>query len=898
MPIIDEFYYKQPPLAFVDDLKRPYYEKKAETFSRTVREEGEVDISGVYLSQKFPDPEGLLETVYSEFERFSKLFEIFGERYPIIIKQSPVRGFESFRIEAKEDNCVITAEDTEGVRRALISVMDELVKREGAFLPTEKIEKRAVIKTRITRGFFSPTNRPPKNRDELMDDVDYYPDEYLNRLAHDGINGIWIYTRFSDLMESPYMPEYGKDGERRREKLRRVAKKCKKYGIKVYIFAIEPFNLTPELAKKHPDMLGADPLINEYFPVCPSSEGGAKYIVDMAERIFRALPEIAGFIDITYGERMTSCVTSPTYHTCPRCSKKPKGEVLADVVNLIREGIRRAGTGAEMISWTYGHRLWEHSDIREYVRKCDSDVSIMQNFEDMGYPEQLGKTRIAVDYWLSYVGPSPMFEITADEAVKTKKELYAKMQICCSHELATVPYIPAPGIIYDKFKEALAVGVTGVVECWYFGNYPSLMSKAAGELSFVTDKEQTKEEFIFDLSAKLYGKSRADEVKKAFLLFENAYKNYPVNVMFSYYGPIHDGIVWRLRLKPADKCLSRSWQLLDVPDGDKISECLWYGHTLNEAIALTDVMQRDWGEGVPHLAAVSETELYPLALAISLLFKSGNNVLRFYSLRDALGKGYADPRVTLSEMEKIVFEEIESSRKMISLCERDSRLGYHSEAEGFKFFPEKLASRIEYLENLLKTEFSEVRERIERGLSPLEYYEGKVNGEPRADAYIIRKCDIADATAEKIDSTESTVRLSYDDENIYIELSGKRNTEYILSPEFTLGFSAPAISLCNGRVKLTSEVTSHQSVFGDKVEWALGIYKAEAEITEENAKNLITIPREKTEWREGAPLRLWLGVREPGSRDFLLWQKADDLIQHLGKSYSDPKGYAWILNEN
>ena len=65
--------------------------------------------------------------------------------------------------------------------------------------------------------------------------------------------------------------------------------------------------------------------------------------------------------------------------------------------------------------------------------------------------------------------------------------MFAKMQVCCSHEIASVPYIPTPGIIFKKFAAAHALGVTGVMECWYFGNYPSLMSKAAGELAFEND---------------------------------------------------------------------------------------------------------------------------------------------------------------------------------------------------------------------------------------------------------------------------------------------------------------------------------------------------------------------------------------------------------------------------
>ena len=91
------------------------------------------------------------------------------------------------------------------------------------------------MRSRITRCFFSPINRPPKYGNELSDDVDYYPKEYLNRLMHDGANGVWIYTRFSDLVPVKALPEYGRGGEARVEKLNRVIEKCARYGIRVYV---------------------------------------------------------------------------------------------------------------------------------------------------------------------------------------------------------------------------------------------------------------------------------------------------------------------------------------------------------------------------------------------------------------------------------------------------------------------------------------------------------------------------------------------------------------------------------------------------------------------------------------------------------------------------------------
>ena len=107
--------------------------------------------------------------------------------------------------------------------------------------------------------------------------------------------------------------------------------------------------------------------------------------------------------------------------------------------------------------------------------------------EEMGYAEQLGKTRQGVDYWLSYAGPSQLFEATGDEAVKKGKHMFMKTQTCCSHEVATVPYVPVPGILFKKYKNAFKYNVEGVMQCWYFGNYPSMMSRAAGELAFMHD---------------------------------------------------------------------------------------------------------------------------------------------------------------------------------------------------------------------------------------------------------------------------------------------------------------------------------------------------------------------------------------------------------------------------
>lgn len=230
---IDPYFYKQPPMLFVEELRKPIHMQKPKWFGRTKIKEGEVYIGGAYIANRFPDEEKLLETSVEDFQLFLQIFAVEGNQYPIQLVKGETECFEAYHIRVEENGCIVEANDTEGIRRALVFLEDEMQRREGAILPLGAIFRKPVIRERITRGFFSPTNRPPKNVDELMDDVDYYPDEYLNRLAHDGANGLWIYTHFNQLIASECFKEYGIDSDKRIAKLKKVVQKCRRYGVKV-----------------------------------------------------------------------------------------------------------------------------------------------------------------------------------------------------------------------------------------------------------------------------------------------------------------------------------------------------------------------------------------------------------------------------------------------------------------------------------------------------------------------------------------------------------------------------------------------------------------------------------------------------------------------------------------
>jgi hypothetical protein len=79
----------------------------------------------------------------------------------------------------------------------------------------------------------------------------------------------------------------------------------------------------------------------------------------------------------------------------------------------------------------------------------------------------------------------------------------------------------------------------------------------------------------------------------------------------------------------------------------------------------------------------------------------------------------------LKQLTDIINEEIENDRQLIELCEKDSRLGFHSEAEGYKYFPEKIRWRMDELNKVLNNDVPDVKKQILNGELLFPEYTGK-----------------------------------------------------------------------------------------------------------------------------------------------------------------------------
>lgn len=751
---------------FIKDLQAPLW--TMHPWKRKDVGNGHVNLSGgVKIAASFIDPANRLSTAYTDLREFFKAGNIPVDNGSYTIETALLAGLaeETFQVEVGDKGCRLLAGDIEGIRRAIFYIEDMMLSLQGPFLPLGKIERKPFMRRRISRCFFGPIKRFPKMRDELMDSINYYPDNYLNRLAHEGVNGLWLTVEFQDLCSTRFTPDAGLNAKQRLNKLRQTVAQCLRYGIRTYIFCIEPKAWEPNdpVLRRYPVLGGAATYNKVCF--CPSSDTAQQYLSESVSSIFKAVPDLGGLINISHGERTTTCLTSVSSTVnidethpikCPRCSKIAPWKILYESLSAMEKGMHAVSPKAELISWLYMPQPQNfYTDdphvlagwVYDIPAHTPEGVVLQFNFSSGVEQTRFGKLLVGGDYWLSDASPSERFERIANVACNNQTMISAKIQTSNSHELATVPYLPVPSLIFKTFAAMRRMGVSFTMLSWYFGNYPGVMNKAAGMLSFETFPKD-ENSFLQELASHYWHKKDVPDIIDAWKKFSNGYENFPLTNMFQYYGPMHDGPVWPLLLKPVDAGLSPTWQIGSSttrkpwpPSGDRIGECLGGVLTLKETVELCRRMSLDWDSGIAIFKKLAPGYINEkdrmldigVAKAVGIQFRSGYNILRFYMLREEMFRKDGKDRLTiLKQLESIINKELELDQELIKLCTSDSRLGFHSEAEGYKYYPEKILWRMKQLQYTLSHDLPAIKKMINNNHLLFPEYTGKKPGGPTA----------------------------------------------------------------------------------------------------------------------------------------------------------------------
>ena len=346
---------------FIEELKSPMWTQHEWDKADPGPEQADLS-NGVKFQKGFPDSKGRLETAYDDLHHFFSAAGVSSNNGEYMIEIAEVSNLEgeAFQLVIGPKACRILGGDVEGIRRGIFYLEDEMLRLRGPFLPLGTLEKKPFLQRRISRCFFGPIKRPPKMKDELMDEVNYYPEQYLNRLAHEGVNGLWLTVEFRDLVATTYTPDAAQDAEKRLAKLRETVESCLRYGIRTYIFCIEPraWDSDSPILRNYPELAGAPRGSGNFF--CPISQIASDYLYESVNKIFRAVPELGGMINITHGERGTTCLSAVAATSdyagkidCPRCSHKEPWEILHASLSAMEQGMHDAAPEAELISWLY-----------------------------------------------------------------------------------------------------------------------------------------------------------------------------------------------------------------------------------------------------------------------------------------------------------------------------------------------------------------------------------------------------------------------------------------------------------------------------------------------------------------------------------------------------------------
>ena len=684
--------------------------------------------NGIDLRLEYSDPESLLETALQELKQ---IFHARGiplrskKAVPCRLSLCPADCGEQYRIAVTPSEIFLKGGSLEGLRRGIYELIDMLEESEGIFLPLKTAKRKFFIKNRISRSFCSPTHRPPHDVDELMNDVDYYPEKYLQTLAREGINALWLTVVLSEISYSSIqVPDANM--EKRLAKLESIVCRCRRYGIRIFIFFIEPAGFVghSDLAEKHPELVGVDWGYGMHC-FCPSSETAQKHLYEQMFHLFERIPQLGGVINIPYGEMLCSCffggnneLESVAPFPCPRCRDLPPWRVLNNSLEPMLRGMRAVNPDAEYICWFYvpSSNQTIHPWFYECAKHLPEGVVMLCNFESGIAVMQQGKIRHGGDYWQGQPSCSDRFRKMAEVVRHAGGRMGAKMQISNSHELATVPVIPIPATLYRKYRILRDLQVDTVMYSWYFGSFPGLMNRAALQLSRCAVPGKISS-FLTTLASHDYGMF-ASEAMKAWQIFSRAFACYPVNAGLQYNGPINAGATWFLYPLSVCRDLTEAWQPF-AQSGDCIGQCL-KDYPIEEAQPQMRKLSRLWDEGLrilrpllEHFPSHSEAAVQiRFAEAIGHLLRTAWRIIRFYQLRCDL---YAGKTRVLAEMEQIVREEILVAEQLAKLCRQDFFIGYHSEAEIHKFDASQILKRKRQLEGLFQKEFPLIRKRLHNG---------------------------------------------------------------------------------------------------------------------------------------------------------------------------------------
>jgi hypothetical protein len=613
----------------------------------------------------------------------------------------------SFEVRVEAGEIRVLGSDLDGLRQALYYLQDLMESREGPYVRQGTVRRETQLNPRYVYCYFALYGDP------LMEaDIDPFPDGFLEKLARAGVSGVWLQAVLRNLAPSKTFPEFGAGWETRLRNLNKLVERAGKYGVKVYFYLNEPRTMPAGFFTRHPAIKGThDPGDEQFFTMCTSTLEVREWLAGSLAHVFSRVPGLGGIFCITASENLTNCYSHGRAEFCPRCSKRDGSEVIAEVIQTFRKGVRRSSARAEVIAWDWG---WGEDWIRnganaaKVIQRLPEDVALLSVSEWDKPINRGGHAARVGEYSISVVGPGERaignWKLARDRGLPA----FAKVQWSCTWEISAVPYIPVPNLILEHCQNLLKTGIKGLQASWTVGGYPSPNLEVAKQCYFSPAPEASL--ILSEVAARRYGRAAAPEILAAWRSFSQAFLEYPMEGGgIVYHIPVQHGPSNLLRLHPTG--YKATMMLFPYDDSPA-----WVGSYPVEVVEKQfEKMAALWGSGLEQFrraltqVSASKRATYHKDLGIAetcyLHFKSVVNQILFCRLRAEYQEAPPEARPALAaRMSKIAREEIELAKLQYVIARQDSTIAFEA-SNHYYYRPLDLVEKVlncQYILNALR----------------------------------------------------------------------------------------------------------------------------------------------------------------------------------------------------
>ena len=521
--------------------------------------------------------------------------------------------------------------------------------------------------------------------------VSPYPDGYLARLQSVGVDGVWLQGVLHKLAPFPWDPSASEGHEERWRTLRDLVRRARRNGIGVYLYLNEPRSMPLAFFAAHPELKGV--VEGDHAALCTSSREVQEWMIRSVESVCRAVPDLAGFFTITASENLSNCWSHHGGARCPRCGKRPPGDVIAETNGLIQRGIVQAGSRARLIAWDWG---WADDWVEPILRQLPKEVSFMSVSEWATPIRRGGIDNQVGEYSISTVGPGPRAQRHWDLARRQGLRTLAKIQAGNTWELSAVPYIPALENVARHAANLLKAQVDGLMLGWTLGGYPSPNLEMISEVARVSEElppsgspERTERLIgvaMHRVAERRFGPALAPDVVDAWRTLSAAFREFPYDGGVVYNAPMQCGPSNLLYAKPSGYRAT----MVGIPYDDLDA---WRGpYPVDVFIAQLNKVADGFDEGFRMLASRlgarrgqmtreqrrNLTDELNVIEAAAIHFRSTANQARYVRLQRARAGGPGSSRELRHESERIVRDEMELAKRLFRIQSRDSRIGFEA----------------------------------------------------------------------------------------------------------------------------------------------------------------------------------------------------------------------------